>query len=171
MIFRHFAQILLHRPDLYRTTYRIYPQCNVPQFFQQFPPDRLRSLSREDYGSIRSKIKTHPCSTVLVCSYRDYFISFMKQKKETAEAISLSFHNPPANDKNCIPASTIWIRKVEKIIHVTKKNVIRFLFVFSCWITRMSFSHSSGNWNKSFSFRNSFCNFCISAEILEFFFM
>ena len=60
MIFRYFAQILLHRPDLYWTTYRIYPQCNVPQFFQQFPPDRLQSLPFflwEDYGSIRSKIK------------------------------------------------------------------------------------------------------------------
>lgn len=36
MIFRYFAQILLHRPDLYWTTYRIYPQCNVPQFFSSF---------------------------------------------------------------------------------------------------------------------------------------
>lgn len=99
MIFRYFVQILLHRPDLYWTTYRIYPQCNVPQFFQQFPPDRLRSFPWEDYGSIRSKIKTHPCSTVLVCLYRDYFISFMKQKKRLPKQSPYPFIIPQPTTK------------------------------------------------------------------------
>lgn len=36
MIFRYFVQILLHRPNLYWTTYRICPHCNVSQFFSSF---------------------------------------------------------------------------------------------------------------------------------------
>lgn len=157
MIFRYFAQILLHRPDLYWTTYRIYPQCNVPQFFSSFHQtgcDLFHFFHGKITGGSGAKLR-HTHVVLFWFVHAEIPSSVLWNKKETAEAISLYFHSPPANDKNSNPVSNIWVSKVKKIVHITKKNVIRFLFVFSCWITRMSFSHSSGNWNKSFSFWNS----------------
>lgn len=103
MIFRHFAQILLHRPDLYWTTYRIYPQCNVPQFFSSFHQNGSDLFHGKITGASGVKLR----HTHVVLFWFVYTEITLRTKKETAEAISLPFYKPPTNDKNCIPASTI----------------------------------------------------------------
>lgn len=60
MIFWYFAQILLHRPDLYWTTYRICPHCNVSQFFSSFHQTDCDLFHGKITGASGSKLRlTH----------------------------------------------------------------------------------------------------------------